>query len=135
MKELSQLNLPANLKYDAEHEWVATAAPYRVGVSDFAQDALGDLTYVELPEVGASFSKGEEFGTLESTKSVSPLFLPVSGTIAAVNEALEDDPGLVNTDPYGKGWIVEIELSDPAQLDELMSAADYMKHLEANGGE
>ena len=133
MKELSQLHIPSNVRYDAEHEWVSTTAPYRIGVSDFAQDALGDLTYVELPEVGAVMSKGSEFGTLESTKSVSPLFMPVDGKIVAVNNALEDDPGLVNTAPYGDGWIVEIEPTEPAQTDALMSAEQYLKHLESNG--
>ena len=133
MKELSQVNIPSNVKYDAEHEWISIAAPYRIGVSDFAQSALGDLTYVELPEVGTEISKGSEFGTLESTKSVSPLFMPVDGKITAVNDALENDPGLVNTAPYGDGWIVEIELSDPSQLDALMSAEQYLNLLENNG--
>jgi glycine cleavage system H protein len=133
MKDINELNLPGNLRYDAEHEWVSLAAPCRVGVSDYAQDALGDLTYVELPDVGARFAKGDEFGTLESTKSVSPLFLPLDGTITAVNEALADDPGLVNSDPYGKGWIVEIEPSDLAQGNALMDAAAYKKHLESLG--
>ena len=133
MKELSELNLPGNLKYDAEHEWVSTSAPYRIGVSDYAQDALGDLTFVELPDVGASFSKGDEFGTLESTKSVSPLFLPLDGKVVAVNEALADDPALVNNDPYGEGWIIEIEPSDPSQIGDLMDAAAYKTHLENSG--
>ncbi len=133
MKDIKDLNLPEGLKYDVEHEWIATAAPFRIGVSDFAQDALGDLTYVELPEVGATFAKGDEFGTLESTKSVSPLFLPVAGEITAVNEKLNDDPGLVNSDPYGEGWIVEITPSDAAQLETLMDVAAYRKHLETAG--
>lgn len=130
MKELNELNLPADVKYDRDHEWLSSSAPYRLGISDYAQDALGDLTFVELPEVGAELSRGEEFGTLESTKSVSPLLSPVNGKVKAVNGALEDDPGLINRDPYGEGWIVEIELSDPSQLEALLDVADYKKHLE-----
>lgn len=133
MKELKDLQFPANIKYDAEHEWITTSAPYRIGVSDFAQDQLGDLTYAELPEVGAIFAKGDEFGTLESTKSVSPLFCPVDCTVTAVNETLLDDPSLPNTDPYGKGWVIEVTLKDPSQLDALMDAAAYKKLLETQG--
>lgn len=132
MKEINELNLPSNVKYDSDHEWISTAAPFRIGISDYAQDALGDLTFVELPEVGAGLSKGEEFGTLESTKSVSPLLSPVDGKVTAVNETLNDDPGLLNRDPYGQGWIVEVELNDPSQLEALMEAAAYKKHLEEN---
>lgn len=134
MKEINELNLPASVKYDTDHEWVSTAAPYRIGISDYAQDALGDLTFVELPDVGTELSKGEEFGTLESTKSVSPLLSPVNGKVVAINEALADDPALVNNDPYGAGWLVEVELSDPAQLDALMDGAAYKKQLEENAG-
>ena len=133
MKELNELNFPANLKYDVEHEWVAIDAPFRIGVSDFAQDQLGDLTYVELPDVGLVIAKGDEFGTLESTKSVSPLFAPLGGKIVAVNEALNDDPGLVNSDPYGKGWIIEIEPDSESGLASLMDAGAYKKYLEQNG--
>ena len=93
MKDLNDLNFPDDIKYAEDHEWVSVEAPFRIGVSDFAQDALGDLTYVELPDVGMELKKGDEFGTLESTKSVSSLYSPVSGQITAVNEALEDDPG------------------------------------------
>lgn len=130
MKELHELNFPPSLKYDVEHEWASATGPCRIGVSDFAQDQLGDLTFVELPEVGTVFSKGDEFGTLESTKSVSPLFAPLSGKVVAVNEALEDDPGLVNSDPYGEGWIIEIEPADPSELSNLMDAPAYIKYLE-----
>lgn len=134
MKELNELNLPAERRYDQDHEWVSTAAPYRIGISDFAQSALGDLTFVELPEVGAALTKGEEFGTLESTKSVSPLLSPVNGKVKAVNEALNDDPAALNRDPYGEGWIVEVELEDAGQLTALMEAAAYKKYLEENQG-
>ena len=131
MKDINELQFPDNVKYDSEHEWITTSAPYRIGVSDFAQDQLGDLTYAELPEVGATFAKGDEFGTLESTKSVSPLFSPVGCKVVAINEALSDDPGLPNTDPYGKGWVIEVELTNPAELDELMDAAAYKQFLAA----
>ncbi len=131
MKELSDIKLPSDLKYHADHEWISPAPPHRLGVSDFAQDQLGDLTFVELPEVGAALARGREFGTLESTKSVSPLLSPVDGRVTAVNEVLSDDPGLVNRDPYGEGWIIEVELRDPAQLNELLDAAAYRKQLEA----
>lgn len=119
--------IPSELMYSEDHEWLNK--DMRIGVSDFAQKALGDLTYVELPSVGDHFDKGQEFGTLESTKSVSPLFMPVSGTIKAVNEALVDAPELVNKDPYGEGWIVEIENAGSA--DGLLDAAGYGKHLES----
>ena len=130
MKELKDLNIPDNVKYAEDHEWVSTAAPFRIGVSDFAQDALGDLTYVELPETGMELGKGDEFGTLESTKSVSPLYSPLSGRVVAVNELLQDDPGLVNSDPYGKGWIIEIAPSNLDELNGLFDAAAYLKKLE-----
>lgn len=134
MKEINELNLPANVRYDRDHEWVSIGSPCRIGISDYAQDALGDLTFVELPDVGAELSPGEEFGALESTKSVSPLLSPVSGKVLAVNELLSDDPGLINHDPYGDGWIVEVELGGAGQLDGLMEAADYKKFLEESRG-
>ncbi|MBO4793514.1 MAG: glycine cleavage system protein GcvH [Deltaproteobacteria bacterium] len=121
-------NIPSNVLYTSEHEWISTAAPWKIGVSDYAQNALGDLTYVELPSVGDHFEKGQEFGTLESTKSVSPLYMPASGTVKAVNEALNDAPELVNQDPYGKGWIIEIEAAE--SLDNLLDADAYGKFLE-----
>lgn len=119
-------NIPAELLYSEDHEWISKAL--RIGVSDYAQHALGDLTYVELPSVGDSFEKGQEFGTLESTKSVSPLIMPVSGVIKAVNDALVDQPELVNQSPYGEGWIVEIE--NAGSTDGLLDAEAYRKHLE-----
>lgn len=125
---MADTHIPSDLRYTSEHEWISTAAPWRIGVSDYAQQALGDLTYVELPAVGDSFEKGAEFGTLESTKSVSPLYMPVSGTIIAVNEALADAPELVNQSPYTDGWIVEIESADG--LDTLLDAAGYKALLE-----
>ena len=121
-------NIPAELRYSEDHEWISTSAPWKIGVSDYAQNALGDLTYVELPSVGDTFEKGQEFGTLESTKSVSPLFMPVAGTIKAVNEALVDAPEKVNQDPYGEGWLIEIESAEG--VSELLDAAAYKAHLE-----
>ena len=118
-----------DLKYTAEHEWVRspgeTQGAVRIGITHYAQDALGDIVYVQLPELGAEVVGGTPMGELESTKSVSDLFAPVSGTVAARNEALDANPELCNSDPYGDGWIVEIRLSDPAQRDALLSAADY----------
>lgn len=116
------------LLYSQEHLWITKERPWKIGVSDFAQNALGDLTYAELPNVGDMFEKGQEFGTLESTKSVSPLYMPVSGTVKAVNEALIDSPELVNQDPYGEGWIIEIETPD--SRDGLLDVAGYTAFLD-----
>jgi glycine cleavage system H protein len=119
--------VPDDLKYTAEHEWVRadTGSIVRIGITDFAQSSLGDVVFVSLPEVGASVKLGDAFGEVESTKSVSDLFAPVSGIVTSRNEALADTPELVNSDPYGAGWVVEIELSDPAQLDGLLDAGAY----------
>lgn len=120
--------IPAELRYSKEHEWITTSAPWRVGVTDYAQNALGDLTYAELPSVGDTFENGQEFGTLESTKSVSPLYMPVAGTIKAVNEALVDAPEQINQSPYGDGWLVEVESVE--NLDGLLDAVAYQAYLE-----
>lgn len=132
MKEFSELNLPSGLKYAKDHEWIAVGPPHRVGVSDFAQDQLGDITFVELPEVGRELGMGDEFGSLESIKSVSTLFSPASGTVLAVNEALLDDPGLVNRDPYGEGWIIEIKPANTGDFAALMDADVYARQLQDN---
>jgi glycine cleavage system H protein len=119
---------PDDLKYTAEHEWVRPSddgSTARIGITDYAQDALGDIVYVHLPEVGEEVTAAQPMGELESTKSVSDLFAPVSGTVNGRNEELDAQPELVNSDPYGAGWVVEIAMSDPSQLDGLMSAADY----------
>lgn len=130
MKELNELNLPDNVKYTEDHEWaLVTGNTVRVGVSDFAQDQLGDIVFVEMPEVGDSFDKGDEFGTLESVKAVSELYSPVSGEVVAVNEELEDKPELINQDPYGT-WIIEIKPSAGDEYDQLLSAADYRETLQ-----
>ncbi|MBA2446181.1 MAG: glycine cleavage system protein GcvH [Nocardioidaceae bacterium] len=118
---------PRDIKYTAEHEWVREVADgaVRIGITDFAQDSLGDIVYVQLPEVGDNVEAGSPMGELESTKSVSDLFAPVSGTVTARNDELEATPELCNTDSYGEGWLVEIRPSDPAQLEGLLSASDY----------
>jgi glycine cleavage system H protein len=118
---------PDDVLYTAEHEWVrdVDADTVRVGITDYAQDSLGDIVYVQLPAVGDEVTAGAAMGELESTKSVSDLFAPLSGTVTASNDALESTPELCNTDPYGEGWVVELRVSDPAEREQLLSAADY----------
>jgi glycine cleavage system H protein len=126
--------VPEQLRYTAEHEWVAAGegGRVRVGVTHFAQDALGDIVFLDLsPEVGAEVTAGDVIGEVESTKSVSEIYAPVSGTVAAVNDAVAEAPEVVNTDPYGAGWLVEIDPSDPAALDGLLDAAGYRKLTDA----
>jgi glycine cleavage system H protein len=122
---------PEDLKYTTDHEWVRAMddGTVRFGITDFAQDALGDIVYVTLPEPGAQISTGQTCGEVESTKSVSDVYAPVTGTVTARNDALEATPEVVNSDPYGAGWMVAVELSDPAQLDELLDAAGYASHV------
>jgi len=120
------MNIPENLQYTADHEWVRVDGNIMtLGITDFAQDALGDVVYAELPDVGATAVAGEAMCEVESTKSVSDIIAPVDGSVTKVNDALSDDPAVLNSDPYGAGWICEIELSDPSQLDELLDAAAY----------
>lgn len=121
------MNVPADLKYTREHEWIkdngdGTAT---VGITDFAQSELGDIVFVELEEEGFEFTKEDSFGTVEAVKTVSELFAPVDGEIAEINEQLEDEPELVNDDPYGDGWMIKISLSDESQLDDLLSSEEY----------
>ena len=125
---------PEDLKYTAEHEWVKAGdgGVMRIGITDYAQEQLGDIVYVHLPEVGEAVEAGTAMGELESTKSVSDLFAPVSGTVAARNEALDANPELCNTDPYGEGWILEIEAGDASATDGLMSASDYEATVTSN---
>ncbi len=123
------MNVPEELRYSAEHEWarrLEDGPRVRIGITDYAQDALGDVVYVDLPEVGATVVASESVGELESTKSVSEMYAPVSGTVVAVNEALVDNPALLNEDPYGDGWLCEIDMSNPADLDAMMNAAAYL---------
>ncbi|MEV8586773.1 glycine cleavage system protein GcvH [Streptomyces sp. NPDC051180] len=122
---------PDHLKYTKDHEWVEKtgAKRVRVGVTDFAQKQLGDIVFVDVPTVGRDIEAGEPFGSLESVKSVSELYAPLSGRVATVNPDLESDPENINTDPYGDGWIVEIDLAGAGALDGLLDAAQYREHL------
>lgn len=123
---MSDQNIPGNLKYTAEHEWARVEGnKVVVGITHHAQSTLGDIVYVELPKVGTTLEQGGEFGTVESVKAVSELFSPVSGKVVKVNEELTGSPETLNEDPYGDGWILEIELSDTSQLSELLDAAAY----------
>ncbi len=129
MKEIQELHLPEELKYTQDHEWIRGTETVRIGISDFAQDQLGDIVFVELPEVGTQFEAQDVFATVESVKAVSEVYTPVSGEVVAVNEALEENPELVNKDPYGEGWIVDIKISDSSQLEGLMDSKAYMEML------
>jgi len=119
----------SSLRYSAEHEWVDGASPVKVGISQVAADALGDVVYVDLPEAGSAVTAGETCGEVESTKSVSDLYAPVTGTVVEVNQAAVDDPALLNSDPYGEGWLFTVEVSEEGPL---LSAEEYAS---ANGGE
>lgn len=125
---------PDDLKYTVEHEWVRTPgeqpASVRVGITDYAQDALGDIVYVSLPEVGATLTAGSPCGELESTKSVSDVYAPVAGEVVARNEALDATPELVNSDPYGAGWLFEVVPADAGEVDQLLDAAAYQAQLD-----
>ncbi len=130
MKAISELNLPEDVRYTDDHEWAKKNGDVvRMGISDYAQDQLGDIVFVELPEVGSSFDKGDEFGTVESVKAVSELYMPMGGEVTAINEALADAPETVNSDPYDGGWMIEIKASDPAELEAMKSKADYLEML------
>jgi len=126
------MNLPENLKYTKEHEWVRVEGDIAVvGITDFAQGELGDIVFVEIETVGESLAAGETFGTVEAVKTVSDLFMPVSGEVVEFNSALEDSPELINKDAYGDGWMVKVKIEDASQLDALMDAAAYQAMLEA----
>lgn len=126
------MNIPAELKYTQDHEWVRVEGDLAVvGVTDFAQGELGDVVFVEIETEGEELDKGETFGTVEAVKTVSDLFMPLGGEVAEFNEELADEPELVNKDPYGKGWMIKIKIADTAELDELLSAEDYQKMIEA----
>ena len=121
---------PSELKYTEEHEWVKVDGDtVTVGITSYAAEELGDIVFVDMPGAGATVAKGDTFGTIESVKTVADLFAPVSGEIVAVNEALEDTPETVGEDPYGAGWIIKIKMSDPADLDGLLSSEDYAAKL------
>jgi glycine cleavage system H protein len=120
-------NVPANLKYTKEHEWVEEVSPgrFRVGITDYAQGALGDIVYLQMPKVGESIEAGKVCGEVESTKSVSEIYAPISGTVTAVNGDLDSAPETINSEPYGRGWLLEVEASSPNQLSELLSPEAY----------
>lgn len=126
------MNFPTDLKYSKSDEWIRPATG-EVGISDYAQSHLSDIVYVELPEVGATVTAGESFGSIESVKAASDLNAPASGTVAAVNEGLSDTPEVVNSDPYGAGWIIKIDVSDAGALDSLMDAAAYEAYCNERG--
>lgn len=120
-------SIPDNLRYTKEHEWVSESAAnrFRVGITDFAQAALGDIVYIQLPNVGDSHVQGTVCGEVESTKSVSEIYAPLTGLVTEVNQELDAAPEILNSDPYGKGWIYEIEITDTTQLDKLLTSSDY----------
>lgn len=120
-------NIPSQLRYTKEHEWVEQTSDgkFRVGITDFAQAALGDIVYIQLPKVGENIAQGKVCGEVESTKSVSEIYAPLTGKIVLVNTELDATPEILNLDPYGAGWIIEVEVSEPSQLDSLLSPTDY----------
>jgi glycine cleavage system H protein len=123
--------IPEDLRYTSEHEWVAPGGPtVKVGITHFAQDALGDIVYVQLPDPGTAVQEGQAFGEVDATKSVSELAAPLSGTVVARNDRLADEPELINTDPYGDGWLVEIEPTEADGLGQLLDAAGYRELTE-----
>ncbi|MGI8401380.1 MAG: glycine cleavage system protein GcvH [Gemmatimonadaceae bacterium] len=128
-------NIPGDLLYTEEHEYVRKAKgagdPVEIGITDYAQGELGDIVYIELPKVGAKFGKHDVFGTIEAVKAVSELFSPLAGEIVAINDRLDKEPALVNSDPYAAGWMIRIRPSDPSELDGLLNADAYTKHIGA----
>ena len=134
MKELSELSFPEELRYSEDHEYARQVGgeKVRVGISDYAQDQLGDIVFVEMPEVGAVFQKGQVCGTLESVKAVAELYIPMSGEVVAINEALEDSPGLVNESPYSDGWILELTPANAAEWETLMTQEAYLEMLKGH---
>ena len=125
-------NIPADLYYTAEHEWITAPSDdlvVRVGITDFAQDALGDVVYADLPESGTTVTGSDVVGEVESTKSVSDIFSPLDGEVTARNEVLDDDPGLINSDPYGAGWLLEIRLSDADAVKSLLTSEQYQEQV------
>ncbi len=131
MKEISELTFPDNLRYTEDHEWVKQdGEKLKIGISDYAQDQLGDIVFVELPEVGTTFEKGNEFGTVESVKAVSELYMPASGEVTAINETLEDSPESVNSSPYTDGWMIEVSPGNTDEVDAMLDKDAYVKMLE-----
>lgn len=130
MKSIDELNLPEDCRYTQDHEWARIdGEKVRVGISDYAQDQLGDIVFLELPQVGDVFKKGEVLGTVESVKAVSELYMPVGGEVIAVNSTLEDSPQLVNKRPYEEGWMVDVKPIDPTEIDALLTRQAYLEML------
>jgi glycine cleavage system H protein len=130
MKSIEELNFPSDVKYTDDHEWAKVEGDLVcVGISDYAQDQLGEIVFVEMPETGDTFGQGDEFGSVESVKAVSEIYLPIAGEIVEVNEDLEDAPELVNTDCYDKGWLVKIKPDDLSEMDSLKDQAAYLEML------
>lgn len=124
------MNFPANLKYTEDHEWIRVEGGVAyIGVTEFAQSELGDIVFLDIPTVGETLGKGDVFGTVEAVKTVSDLFMPVSGVVDEINPLLDSAPDLVNKDPYGEGWMVRVTLSDPSEMDALLSAEEYKAYL------
>jgi glycine cleavage system H protein len=131
MKEISELKLPEDVRYTEDHEWAKLDGDIAtIGISDYAQDQLGDIVFVELPETGSSFDKGEEFGTVESVKAVSELYMPLGGEVVEINPDLEDAPEQVNSDPYGGGWMLKVKVADSAAFDALMDKDAYLASIQ-----
>ena len=130
MKEFDALKFPGDVRYSSDHEWARKDGDvFTVGISDFAQDQLGDIVFVELPETGGTLDKGQEFGTVESVKAVSELFMPISGQVLEVNGTLLDGPEKVNNDPYGEGWMIKVRPADAGDFDALMDREAYLVHV------
>ena len=130
MKDINDVILPDDIQYAESHEWAKAAGNVvKVGITDYAQDQLGDIVFVEMPDIGETFDKGAEFGTVESVKAVSELYMPVGGEIVAVNGALEDSPELINDTPYSEGWMIEVKADDLAELAGLMDKEAYLASL------
>lgn len=126
------MNIPENLKYTKDHEWIkAEGSNATVGITDYAQGELGDIVFVEIETLGEILKQGEVFGSIEAVKTVSDLFMPAGGEITAINEDINDNPELINSDPFGKGWLIKIKLSNPADLERLLNAAQYKALLES----
>ena len=131
MKELNELSFPDDVRYSESHEWVKVSGDtVKLGITDYAQDQLGDIVFVELPDVGDTYEKGTEFGTVESVKAVSELYIPIGGEVVAVNSALEDAPELINNTPYTEGWMIEVKPDNPTELESLMDKDAYFKSLQ-----
>jgi glycine cleavage system H protein len=125
------MEIPKELRYSEEHEWATVDEDIAtIGITDYAQEQLGDIVYIELPETGTQVTKGDKFGVVESVKAVSDLYSPVTGTVVTVNTGLPNTPETVNEEPYGDGWMIRVEMSDPEELDDLMTAAEYEKFIE-----